>query len=216
MSRWTWTLAAAAVGVLSSTVFSSLLQWPRHLFVAAHTTLTTLLCVVYVRAERISVVRQLQRRWKAGLIVGLFVGALIVRSVMEQPASPRPEGPGLVGALAWYGVVYGVVDALLLSVIPVLSIYGTQSAETMGDRGARFRWALMALLASAVVTALYHLGFAEYRGAQVLQPVLGNSIITLAYLLSGNPLAPILAHVMMHGAAVLHGPETTLQLPPHY
>jgi membrane protease YdiL (CAAX protease family) len=74
----------------------------------------------------------------------------------------------------------------------------------------------MALLASAVVTALYHLGFAEYRGAQVLQPVLGNSIITLAYLLSGNPLAPILAHVMMHGAAVLHGPETTLQLPPHY
>jgi hypothetical protein len=216
MSRWTWTLAAAAVGVLSSSVFSSALQWPRPTFIGAHAVLTAALVLLYVRSERMSVTRQIARRWKAGLIVGLFIGAVIVRSVLQQPASPPPEGPALGGALLWYGVVYGVADALLLSVVPVLTIYGTQPTETMSDAGARFRWALVALVASAVVAALYHLGFAEYRSARVLQPVLGNSIITLSYLLSGNPVAPIVAHVMMHGASVLHGMETTVQLPPHY
>jgi hypothetical protein len=46
--------------------------------------------------------------------------------------------------------------------------------------------------------------------------VVGNAIITSSYLLTGSPLAAILFHVAMHVAAVLHGMETTLQLPPHY
>jgi hypothetical protein len=50
----------------------------------------------------------------------------------------------------------------------------------------------------------------------MLQPLFGNLIITLTYLLSGSPLAPIAAHVLMHSAAVLHGAATTSQLPPHY
>ena len=215
-SRWTWTLAAAAVGVLASTIFSTLLHWPRATFVGAHAAIVVLFVATYARVERVSLVRQAQRRWRAGLIVGAFIGALIVRTVLAQPGSPAPQGAALAGALVWLGLVYGVADALLLSVIPVLSVYGTLSAETLEVPRARLRWGMVALLASAFVTAAYHWGFAEYRGPQVLQPVVGNVAITLAYLLSGNPLAPIVAHVIMHGAAVFHGMETTVQLPPHY
>jgi len=32
----------------------------------------------------------------------------------------------------------------------------------------------------------------------------------------GNPFAAVLSHVAMHTAGVLHGMETTVQLPPHY
>jgi hypothetical protein len=46
--------------------------------------------------------------------------------------------------------------------------------------------------------------------------VIGNVIITSSYLLTGSPLAAVVTHVIMHVAAVLHGMETTLQLPPHY
>jgi hypothetical protein len=46
--------------------------------------------------------------------------------------------------------------------------------------------------------------------------LIGNAVVTAAYLLAGNPLAPVLAHVIMHVAAVLHGMETTMQQPPHY
>lgn len=47
-------------------------------------------------------------------------------------------------------------------------------------------------------------------------PILGNAILTAAYLLTRNPLSTTLAHVAMHVASVLHGMETTIQLPPHY
>lgn len=36
------------------------------------------------------------------------------------------------------------------------------------------------------------------------------------FLLSGNPFGSLISHTVMHLAAVLQGPETTIQLPPHY
>jgi hypothetical protein len=80
----------------------------------------------------------------------------------------------------------------------------------------RLSWGVVALAASLLVTALYHLGFAEFRGPELLQPLLGNGIITAGYLLTGSPLTSLIAHTLMHIAAVLHGMETTMQLPPHY
>jgi hypothetical protein len=46
--------------------------------------------------------------------------------------------------------------------------------------------------------------------------VLGNGVISLAYLLTTNPLAALLSHVAMHVTAVLHGLNSAVQLPPHY
>ena len=46
--------------------------------------------------------------------------------------------------------------------------------------------------------------------------MLSYLLITLAFLLSGNPLGSLISHTTMHLAAVLQGPETTIQLPPHY
>jgi hypothetical protein len=135
---------------------------------------------------------------------------------LQQPPSARPEGPALVTALLWLGLVYGTLDALLLTVVPVLSVYGSRPVDTLRRGRARIGWAGLTLLASLAVTAAYHLGFDEYRGAGLIQPLIGNGLVTLAYLLAGNPLAPVIAHVIMHVAAVLHGMSTTVQLPPHY
>lgn len=38
---------------------------------------------------------------------------------------------------------------------------------------------------------------------------------TAAYLLARSPIAAVGGHVVMHVAAVLHGIDTTIQLPPH-
>jgi hypothetical protein len=67
-----------------------------------------------------------------------------------------------------------------------------------------------------VVTVAYHAGFAEFQGADMNQPVIGNTINTLAYVLANNPIASLISHITMHTAAVFHGAETTVQLPPHY
>ena len=66
------------------------------------------------------------------------------------------------------------------------------------------------------MTVIYHLGYTEFRGVAIVSAMIGNAIITLTYLLSGSPLAAAATHVIMHMAAVLHGMETTVQVPPHY
>jgi hypothetical protein len=75
---------------------------------------------------------------------------------------------------------------------------------------------VIAVLASLLVTVAYHLGYPEYKGKRMLGPVIGNSTLTLGYLLTTNPLAAILSHMAMHIAGVFHGPASVTQLPPHY
>lgn len=211
----TWTFLAALVGFVTSFVLSSVLGLGRAVFVAGHAVVVMVFVAVFVHTHGFSLRRQFERRWVPGVIGGLLLGVLLVRQVVNQPGSTAPEGVGLAGALVWYGIVYGVVDALLLSVIPVLSLYGMRPAEEFQQPGARLNWGVIALAGSALVAAAYHLGFAEFRGASVLAPVIGNTIITLGYLLTGSPLAAVVAHVLMHAAAVLHGMDTVAQLPPH-
>jgi hypothetical protein len=210
-----WVALAGCLGLLSSGLFASLLGLERSRFVAVHAVLVAGFATVYSRRAGVDWREQLRRRWQSGIIGGILVGAMLVRSVLAQPASLAPRGPELAVALAWLGGIYGVADAVLLTVIPVLSLYGSRGAELRRGIRLRLRWGAAALAGSLFVTALYHLGFAEYRGASLVHPLLGNAIITVAYLLTGNPIAPILAHVAMHAAAVVHGPATALQLPPH-
>ena len=212
---WRWVLAAALAGFASSFILSCWLRLPRAWFVVGHAIVTAALCLVYARSEQVSAQAQLSRRRVAGVIGGLVFGALLARQVLSQAGSPRAEGSELLGQVALYGLVYGVADALLLSVLPVLAIYGSRSSTDLGTTGSRFRWAAIALLGSILITAAYHAGFEEFRGPQLVQPIIGNTVITLAYLLTGSPLAPMIAHVVMHGAAVLHGMSSTIQLPPH-
>jgi hypothetical protein len=72
------------------------------------------------------------------------------------------------------------------------------------------------LLASILVSFLYHLGYSEFRNRTIGSVLVGNSLITLAYLVTRNPLASMMSHIVMHVAAVLRGPETVIQLPPHH
>ena len=216
MSHAGWLCAAGLTGLASAGIFSSWLHWPRPWFVLGHAIVVGLFLIAFVRKTGIRPAIQLLRRWPSGVLGGVIIGTVLARSVAAQPASGHPEGSALVQELLWLGIVYGVVDALLLSVVPVAVVYGTRSMEEMRAGSARIRWAGVALLASLGVTAAYHIGFAEFRGPSLIQPLIGNGLITLSYVLTGSPLAPILAHAIMHSAAVFHGVETTTQLPPHY
>jgi hypothetical protein len=134
---------------------------------------------------------------------------------MQQPPSQAPSGLYLAIALVWLGLVYGLLDGLLLTVAPVLAVFGGDSPGLSGRTG-RWRRGAMALVASLFVTAAYHVGYVEFRGPQLRQPLVGNAVLTVGYLVTGSIATPLIGHVIMHGAAVLHGTETTLQLPPHY
>lgn len=137
-------------------------------------------------------------------------------NVRSQPASRQSTGGDLVLDIAWLGLAYGIVDALFLNVMPVLAVWAAFShVGWAGSWPGKIGVGILALLASLWVTLAYHLGYSEFRNRSVGLVLVGNTLITLAYLLSTNPLGAILSHTAMHVAAVIQGPETTIQLPPH-
>lgn len=210
--RLRWPAVAAAAAFATSAVGTSLLHLSRPLFVAVWTTVVTMTIIVWVMSEGWDPMVQVRRRWVSGLVVGGMAGGALAVALTRSPGSVSGGGAGTV---VWLGVVYGAVDAIMLSIVPVLSVYGARPGDDLGH-SSRIRMAGLALAASIVIAAAWHLGFAEFRSAALMKPLLANLVVTMAYLLSGSPLAPIVAHVILHAAAVLHGSGAGGPLPPHY
>ena len=87
-----------------------------------------------------------RHHWGWGLIGAALVGAFLVWTVRNQPASAHTQGLALALDLLWQGVVYGLVDGLLLSVLPVLATWQALSLLGWTERwprriaAGRWRW----------------------------------------------------------------------------
>jgi hypothetical protein len=217
MGHAAWVAAAAGVGFAVPAVFAGWLELPRELVVLGYLLVVGPFLYGYARWDCFDVAAQARRGWPWVVLTGAAAGAFVVANVVSQPASAVPAGLHLVVALVWLGLVYGTLDALLLSVLPVVATWRAFAGLgwTEGWSG-RIAVGAAALLASALVTAAYHLGYPEFRGPALGGPVVGNTVISLAYIASANPLSALIAHVAMHVAGVLQGMETVVQLPPHY
>lgn len=213
-----WIPAAAVLGFAIAGIFSGWLRLPRSVFLIPYVVLAGLFLYAYWKWSGVSVAELLRHNWIWGVIGAVLVGLFVIRNILSQPVSPHTTGLPLVFDLLWSGIVYGGMDALLLSVLPVLATWQAFSALgwTAGWPG-KFLVGVMALLLSLFVTASYHLGFPEYRQpGGIVGPTIGNGVMSLGYLLTNNPLTALFSHIAMHIAGVLHGPASVMQLPPHY
>jgi hypothetical protein len=211
-----WIIGAGVLGFAISAFFSDLLKLSRRVFLIPYIVLIAAFLVLFFRSNRIDFPRFIARDWYWGLAAGLVVSSLMARNVLSQPCSQRLKGWALVPDLLWVGLAYGIIDGFFLNVVPAYAVF-LALPDSFGI-GGPLGWALtgiLALAAASLVTLLYHLGYAEFRNRSMRMVLMGNAFITAAYIVSGNPLGAILSHAAMHVAAVLRGPETTLQLPPH-
>ena len=64
------------------------------------------------------------------------------------------------------------------------------------------------------MVAVHHLGYREFRGRAATEKLMGAlaacGVQALAFLLTGNVLAPMVAHIVLHAQMILRGVE----LPP--
>lgn len=212
-----WLAAALVASFAISAVFSGVLRLPREWFLIPWVAGGGAIFAAFVHAFRIDVRALMREHLVAGLVAAAIASAFLVVNVNGQPAGAVPQGFGLVGQAVWFGVAYGAIDGLLLSVLPVLAVdRWLPGGEGRRSRRSMLRFGAVALVASCLMAAIYHLGYVEFRSARLVTAIIGNGVMTLAYLISRNPLAPVLSHAVMHVAAVLHGAEATVQLPPHY
>ena len=211
-----WVLAASLLGFGISTVFSSWLKLSRRAFLVPYVALTGAFLFWFFQVNKIHPIALLAENWIWGIVAGIVVGAFLVNNVRFQPFSRQSTGGELALDIAWLGLAYGIIDALILNVMPVLAIWTGFSQFGWADSWpGKIGVGILALCASLFVTLTYHVGYAEFRNRSIGLVLVGNMLITLAYLLSTNPLGAMLSHTAMHVAAVIQGPETTIQLPPH-
>jgi hypothetical protein len=212
-----WVAAAALLGFAVSFIFAGVLRLPRNVYLIPYIAFISLFLYAFAKWSGLAIGDLIRHHWVWGLVGALLLAVFTINNIRSQPASPRSEGIPLAFDLLWSGVMYGLIDALLLSVLPVLA---TWQAFTLLNWTANWPGKILvgalAVLASLFVTVAYHLGYPEYRGTGLFGPSIGNTSMTLGYLLTNNPLAAILSHIAMHIAGVLHGPASVVQLPPHY
>ena len=213
-----WIIAAALLGFAVAAVFAGVLRLPRSLYLVVYLVLVAPFLYAFARWSNLSIGSLLRHNWVWGLVGALIFGAFVVRNVLSQPASPHSQGLALVFDVAWLGVVYGALDALFLSVLPVLATW--QAFSTLGwthSLGGKILVGAIALVASLLVTIAYHIGYPEYRvSGGVMGPSIGNGVMSFGYILTNNPITAVFSHMAMHIAGVFQGPASVMQLPPHY
>ena len=202
----------AVVAFLVTWVVTDLGHVSRTPYVAILTVTTFGLAAGYLAWSGTSVADLAAAGWGWGILAGVITAALVVPLVRRLPAGPRPQGPELVGRLLWEGVVYGTAEAILLATLPVLAVW--QATEALGwTEGA---WAkagsgALALMGALFVITVHHLGYREFR-TRAARKMLGGALVgcglqALAFLLTGNVLAPVIAHVLLHTQLTLRGNE---------
>ena len=103
------------------------------------------------------------------LVVGAVAGAALVAMVLGQAGTDHPDGWRFAFEILWRGLVYGSVDALTLFVFPAAVAYLLMRGNREGAK-RKTGFAGLALLLSLLVSTSYHLGYPEYRDADLRSP----------------------------------------------
>jgi hypothetical protein len=201
----------AVVSFAVSWVAANRLRVSRTPYIAVLTVVTAALAVGYVGWVGVDLWDVLTARWGWGLVVAPLCGAFLIVGMTRLPSVQRLSGRRLGLSLLWEGVVYGIAEGVLLSALPVFMTWQMiHSLGWAGLAGGVARWTLP-ILASIVVIVVHHLGYWEYRNRLLVPIAVGCGLLSLGYLVTASPLAPMLGHILGHASGILRGVE----LPPH-
>jgi hypothetical protein len=102
-------------------------------------------------------------------------------------------------------------------VFPILAVAAAFSARPLRERSKRAVVGIgaIALVVSLLFTAVYHLGYPDFRGEKVRKPLIGDVVWSTPTLASFSPIGAPLAHIGLHVSAVVHTYNTDTFLPPH-
>ncbi len=212
-----WLLGGFVFAFFVPFVLADLLELPRDLYYAAYVVGVAAFFGLWVRATGQSFGEMVRRRWVLALVLGLALAGLLTLIVLRtEDATARPGGIELIGAVMWRGVVYGLADGLLLSAFPILAVFAMFAGTKLRERvTGTIAVGIAALVASLVMTAVYHVGYSDFRSGKLRKPVAGDVVWSVPTLVTLNPIGAPIAHAGLHTSAVLHSYETDTYLPPH-
>jgi hypothetical protein len=216
-AHWAWLASGLVVAFVVPFLLADVLEINRDVFYGLYAIAVLGLIGLWARSTGYALIDASKRRW--GWAIGLgtvFAGVMLLVVVRTEDATARPDGFELIGAVLWRGIAYGVTDALLLSVFPILVVFAAFTESRLNDRFAgKLVIGFVALIASLTMTAVYHFGYSDFRSDKVAKPLTGGILWSVPTLATLNPLGAPIAHAGLHVSAVLHSYDTDTFLPPH-
>jgi len=209
-----WIAFGALTGFGASFIFGDLLTLPLDLYYLIYFVIVAGFFRLYVKKTQLSLGEWFRRRAVWGIVLGLIFGVILIQNVLSRPATEQFAGAYLAWVVFWRGIVYGLTDGLLLTTFPWIVTWRAYEVEKK-SLGSKIGFGFLAWVFILVITTAYHVGYADFRSKKLVQPNIGNTIMSIPTLVSANPIGSPLTHAMMHVAAVIHSPKTELFLPPH-
>jgi hypothetical protein len=212
-----WIVMGLVVAFGIPFVFADLAEVQRDVYYGIYAGSVAAFLALWVRLTRQSARAMSTRHLRALVVLTVVCGGLLVLIVVRDPAAGHPGGWTFAGEILWRGVVYGAVDGLLLSAFPILATFAAFSATPLRERSRKAVAGIgaLALAVSLAFTAVYHLGYPDFRSSKVKKPLSGDLIWSAPTLATLNPVGAPLAHIALHVAAVTHSYNTGTFLPPH-
>jgi uncharacterized membrane protein YqjE len=209
-----WGAFAAILGVafLVTWIVTDRLRLRRTPYIAVLSGVVLVLGGGYVVWSGTSVRELVVSGWGWALLAGAVAGAipapLLGRMRGSGPAGPRPS----VFGFAYEGVLYGAAEGVLLAALPAIAVWQAMADAGWTDgTGRTVATAALAVLGSLVVVLVHHLGYAEFRRRESRKKLAGALLVcglqAVAFVLTGNVVAPILAHVVLHAELLVGGVE---------
>ena len=212
-----WLAGLIVVSFLIPFLLADQLGLQKDLYYGVYGAVVVGLFVSWARDTGQSVQAMCARRWRLAVGLGLAFALVSMLIVFQaEDAGPTPDGAALVGSLLWRGLMYGAVDGLLLSAFPILLVFAAFAGSRLRERrGGVVAVGAIALAASVLITATYHLGYGDFRSSKVRKPLAGDLVWSVPTLATLNPVGAPIAHAGLHVSAVAYNSETELFLPPH-
>jgi hypothetical protein len=209
-----WIPIGATISFLAAFIFGDLLTLPVDLYYLIYFIIIFTFWGIYIRGTGLDMRSLISRRIVWGIAAGVIVGILMVQNVYSRPATDQFSGLMLFWTIFWRGLIYGLVDGLILFAFPWIVTWRAFDGE--GKKIIRkIGISLLTYVFVLVITTSYHLGYSDFRSSKIIQPNIGSTIMAVPTLLTANPMASLVSHIFLHVSAVAHSPETELFLPPH-
>jgi hypothetical protein len=212
-----WLLAGLALAFALPYLLTDVLTINRDLYYGIYALSVFCFSALWLRSAVETPRALLTRNWRRGALLGIVFAGATAAIALSEKATAHPHGWRFVGAIVWRGIVYGAADGVLLSVFPILAVVAAFSARPLRERSRRAVVGIgaVALVVSMLFTAVYHLGYSDFRGEKLRKPLIGDVVWSAPTLATFSPIGAPIAHIGLHLSAVVHAYNTDTFLPPH-
>ena len=214
--QWRWLAAGLVLAFAIPFALTDLASIERDLYYGVYVGGVFLFVWAWLRFGVAEPRGLLTHHWRSGVVLGLAFVAVMAWIVQREPATGHPGGLEFAAAIAWRGVVYGFADGVILSAFPIVAVfYAFDGKRVLERRRGKVAIGALALAVSLLFTAVYHLGYSDFRGEKLRKPLAGDAIWSVPTLVTLSPLASPITHAGLHVNAVVHSYDTDTFLPPH-